>query len=85
MQGINHDPLKEIYLRSKADETQKMWDVLTAIHAIEGDGWFNLSQWGNVTIDHQGNTTFTPSPTGNCRYQKPGDDAWNAATLEKNT
>ena len=40
-----------------------------------------FSEWGNVTIDSEGNTTFTATPNGNCRYQKPGDASWNSATL----
>ena len=76
-------PLKEIYLRHDEDRTQKMWDPLAVIQAVEGDGWFSLSEWGHVSIDSEGNTTFTPSPNGNCRYQLPGDNAWDAATLNK--
>lgn len=83
MRNVSGDPLKEIYLRSAPDETQKMWDVLAVIHAVEGDGLFTLSEWGNVTIDGNGCTTFTPSPSGNCRYQMPGDEEWNAVMLEK--
>ena len=45
--------------------------------------WFLLSEWGNVTIGSEGNTTFTESPNGNFRYQKPGDASWNSATLNK--
>ena len=26
---------------------------------------------------------FTPTPTGNCRYQHPGDATWNATMLDK--
>ena len=76
-------PLKEIYRRNEEDESARMWDPLTVIHAVEGDEWFSLSEWGHVTIDSEGNTTFTASPNGNCRYQKPGDASWNAATLHK--
>ena len=28
-------------------------------------------------------TLFTPSSTGNCRYQKAGDDTWAAQILGK--
>lgn len=28
-------------------------------------------------------TQFTPSATGNCRYQLPGDASWNASMLER--
>ena len=83
LSDIEVNPLKEIYLRNGEDEALRMWDPLTVIHAVEGDEWFLLSEWGNVTIDSEGNTTFTASPNGNCRYQKPGDASWNSATLNK--
>ena len=83
LSDIEVNPLKEIYLRNGEDEALRMWDPLTLIHAVEGDEWFLLSEWGNVTIDSEGNTTFTASPNGNCRYQKPGDASWNSATLNK--
>ena len=31
----------------------------------------------------QAETIFTPSATGNCRYQMPGSEAWAAQMLEK--
>lgn len=83
MAEVEIDPLKEIYLRNGNDETQMMWDPLAVIHAVEGDEWFNLSEWGYVTVDNEGYTTFTASPAGNHRYQLPGDAAWNVATLDK--
>lgn len=83
MRNASCNPLEEIYLRSAPDETQKMWDVLAAIHAVEGDGLFTLSEWGDVTIDEKGCTTFMPSSSGNCRYQMPGDEDWNIRMLEK--
>lgn len=64
------------------DPGQRMWDPLTVIHAIEGDAAFLLSERGMVSIDSHAVTTFTPSPTGNCRYQLPGDSAWVAAKLD---
>ena len=79
--GLN--PLNEIYQRYDEDKTQKMWDPLTVIQAVEGDYLFSLSEWGYVILDDEGNTSFTASPSGNCRYQKPGNDRWNTATLNK--
>ena len=51
--------------------------------AVEGDALFNLSQRGTVTFTDKAETIFTPSATGNCRYQLPGSDAWAAQILEK--
>lgn len=83
MQSVDIDPLKEVYARSTTDTTQKMWDFLAVLHAVEGDGWFKLSESGVVTVDSVGNTVFSPSSHGNFRYQLPGDKAWNDSVLTK--
>ena len=76
-------PIKQVYLMDDYDDPgQRMWDPLTVIHAIEGDAAFLLSGRGTVSIDSHAVTTFTPSPSGNCRYQLPGDSAWVAAKLD---
>ncbi len=62
---------------------QKMWDPLVVIHAVEGDAVFSLSERGVVTLNSKLGTSFTPSATGHCRYQKPGTTDWNNAMLEK--
>ena len=62
---------------------QKMWDPLTVIQAVEGDALFSLSERDTVCLNGRGGTVFTPSATGNCRYQKPGSEVWSAAMLEK--
>ena len=56
--------------------------LLAVINAIEGNGLFTLSERGTVSITPQAETIFTPSATGNCRYQLPGDSAWVAAKLD---
>jgi len=38
---------------------------------------------GSSTLTDQAETIFTPSPTGNCRYQLPGTAEWVAQILEK--
>ena len=76
-------PIKQVYLRCNCDTGQKMWDALTVINAIEGDRNFTLSERGTVTIDDSAVTTFTPLPTGNCRYQIPGDSLWADSMLRK--
>lgn len=76
-------PIKQVYLMDGFEDTgQKMWDVMPVIQAIEGDGGFVLSETGYVSIDENAFTTFTSSATGNCRYQKPVDEAWSQAKLE---
>ncbi len=60
-----------------------MWDPMSVIHAVEGDSQFSLSERGTVQFTDNAETIFTPSPTGNCRYQLPGDAAWAAAMLER--
>ena len=62
---------------------QMMWDPMVAIQAVEGDTVFSLSERGTVAITPQAETIFTPSATGNCRYQKPGNSEWNARMLWK--
>ena len=57
--------------------------MLAAIQAVEGDGLFTLSPRGTVSITPQAETIFTPSTTGNSRYQLPGSADWNARMLEK--
>lgn len=76
-------PIKQVYLTCICDETQKMWDPLAVIQAVEGDGVFSLSGWGTVRLTPNAETIFTPLATGNCRYQLPGTEAWAAQMLEK--
>jgi hypothetical protein len=76
-------PIKQVYMNYNCNTGQKMWDPLTAINAVEGDDIFTLSPRGTVSVTPQAQTLFTPSATGNCRYQKPGSPDWNAAMLEK--
>ncbi|MBO4851748.1 MAG: nucleoside hydrolase [Prevotella sp.] len=76
-------PVKQVYMMDGYDDSgQRMWDPLAVIQAIEGDEAFNLSERGTVSIDANAVTTFTPSPSGNCRYQVPGDDAWVKGKLK---
>ena len=60
-----------------------MWAPLAVMNAVEGDGLFTLSTRGTVTVSDKDETFFTPSPTGNIRYQLPGSEAWAAQMLEK--
>ena len=76
-------PIKQVYMNYECDTGQKMWDPLPTINAVEGDALFSLSGRGTVTVSDKGETFFTPSPTGNVRYQLPGDAVWNANMLEQ--
>lgn len=60
-----------------------MWDPMAVIQAVEGDDLFTLSPRGSVSLTPQAGTLFTPSATGNCRYQLPGTADWNDQMLEK--
>jgi len=77
-------PIKQVYMNYDcANAGQKMWDPLAAMNAVEGNSLFTLSTRGTVTVSDKGETFFTPSPTGNIRYQLPGSEAWAAQMLEK--
>ena len=76
-------PIKQVYMQCDCNTGQRMWDVMTVIQAVEGDGLFSLSERGTVTLTDKAETIFTPSVTGNCRYQLPGSKAWAAQMLEK--
>ena len=76
-------PIKQVYMNYNCDTGQKMWDPMAVIHAVEGDAAFLLSERGIVTLTSKIGTSFTPSVTGNDRYQKPGSKAWCDAILEK--
>ena len=76
-------PIKQVYTKYDCDTGQKMWDPLAVIHAVEGDAAFSLSVLGNVSLTSNIGTVFTPSATGNCRYQKPGSREWCDAMLKK--
>ena len=76
-------PIKQVYMQCNCNTSQRMWDVMPVVQAVEGDALFALSQHGTVRITDQTETIFTPSATGNCRYQLPGTEVWAAQMLEK--
>ncbi len=76
-------PIKQVYMNYNCDTGQKMWDPMTLIQAVEGDAMFSLSERGIVSLTSKIGTSFTPSATGNHRYQKPGSKAWSNKMLEK--
>lgn len=76
-------PIKQVYIQCDCNTGQRMWDVMPVIQAVEGDALFSLSGRGTVQLTDKAETIFTPSATGNCRYQLPGTEAWAAQMLEK--
>ena len=76
-------PIKQVYMTCNCNTGQRMWDPMAVIHAVEGDGLFSLSGRGTVILTDKAETIFTPSVTGNCRYQLPGSEEWAAQMLEK--
>ena len=76
-------PIKQVYMQCDCNTGQRMWDVMPVIQAVEGAALFSLSGRGTVTLTDKAETIFTPSATGNCRYQLPGTEEWSAQMLEK--
>ena len=76
-------PIKQVYMKCNCNTGQKMWDPMAVINAVEGDGLFRLSDRGFVTLTETALTIFHPDATGCCRYQFPGDAAWNGKMLDK--
>ena len=78
----DYHPIKWTYQFLNCNTGQKMWDPQAVIHAVEGDEVYQLSERGWVTLTPNGETIFTPDPKGNCRYQRPGDQAWCETVLK---
>jgi hypothetical protein len=76
-------PIKQVYMTCNCNTGQMMWDPLTVINAVEGDDLFTLTERGTVVLNDDGTVIFTPSGSGNSRFQMPSDDAWRSAMLEK--
>ena len=79
----NLHPIKQVYMTCNCNTGQRMWDPMCVIQAVEGDALFSLSERGTISITPQALTIFTPSATGNVRYQLPGNAQWAAMMLEK--
>ena len=76
-------PIKQVYMQCDCNTGQRMWDVMPVVQAVEGDALFSLSGRGTVLFTDKAETLFTPSATGNCRYQMPGTVQWADTMLEK--
>ena len=58
-------------VQGRAKTKGKLW-VFAAILTLCG-----------LVVDRMGESIFTPSATGRCRYQLPGSADWNTQMLEK--
>jgi len=70
------NPIKTVYSQFDCEVGQRMWDTNCVVHAVLGDGEYNLSPRGWVQYLDRGEASqmiFTPDPDGNARYQLPGD------------
>ena len=82
MDWTDRHPIKWIYQFLNCDTGQKMWDPQAVINAVEGDGFYKLSDRGWVELTPNGETLFTKDPNGNARYQFPGDPVWCDTVLK---
>jgi len=66
----NHHPLADAYRayrRMPYDEP--LWDPTAVLYAVRpDDGYFGISPSGQISVDDQGATTFTPGASGKQRY-----------------
>ena len=70
------NPIKTVYTDFDCEVGQRMWDTNCVVHAVLGDGEYNLSPRGWVQYldrDQASQMLFTPDPEGNARYHLPGD------------
>ncbi|MGN0221862.1 MAG: nucleoside hydrolase [Prevotella sp.] len=62
-------PMFQVYSRydewAIGDVGQFWWDAELVMHALWGESYFNCTGKGILTIDDKGQTSFTPSATGN--------------------
>jgi len=70
-EGYKHPLVVSYKLFEKMPYDRETWDLTAVLHAIEPDaGWFDVSGAGNINIDDNGKTVFTPSANGNRYYLK---------------
>ena len=65
-----HHPLADAYRAYRhMPYDEPLWDPTAALYAVRPDsGYFGVSPAGQITVDDQGVTTFTPSASGKQRY-----------------
>jgi hypothetical protein len=67
---VPHHPAAEAYyLYNPPPHERPTWDLTSALYAVRPDrGYFELSPAGQVTVEADGFTRFTPAPEGRDRY-----------------
>ena len=69
---VAHHPAAEAYcLYNPPPHERPTWDLTSVLYAVFSDrDYFSLSEPGNVTVEADGFTHFTPTPDGRDRYLK---------------
>ena len=67
---VAHHPLAEAYaLYQQMPYDRETWDLTSVLYAVRPDrGYFDLSPPGEIAIDAEDITRFTPTAAGRCRY-----------------
>ena len=67
---LPHHPAAEAYcLYNPPPHERPTWDLTSALYAVRSDrGYFGLSSPGQVTVEEDGFTRFTPAPGGRDRF-----------------
>jgi hypothetical protein len=67
---VPHHPAAEAYcLYNPPPHERPTWDLTSALYAVRPDrGYFGLSSPGQVTVEENGFTRFTPAPGGRDRF-----------------
>lgn len=67
---VKHHPLREGYeLYMKMPYDRPTWDLTSVLYAVRPDhGYFGLSEPGNMRVNSEGYTKFTPAKDGTGRY-----------------
>ncbi len=67
---VKHHPLADAYRAYRhMPYDEPLWDPTAVLYAVRpDDGYFGTSPAGQITVDDQGVTTFTPGTSGKQRY-----------------
>jgi hypothetical protein len=67
---VPHHPAAEAYcLYNPPPHERPTWDLTSVLYAVRpGRGYFGLSSPGQVTVEEDGFTRFTPAPEGRDRF-----------------
>jgi purine nucleosidase len=67
---VPHHPAAEAYcLYNPPPHERPTWDLTSVLYAVRPDrGYFGLSSRGQVTVEENGFTRFTPEPQGRDRF-----------------